>query len=69
VHIGRDESDIGANCAYICEMIVDALEFEARRAQGASARRCFDIRSPLDCMTKGDGVSEARIAGNALRKT
>ena len=47
VHVRGDERDVGADGADVRDVIVDAFQFEADRAQRASARRRLRRQPPV----------------------
>ena len=47
-------------------MVVQALELEQHDAQEPRAQRRFRLGRRLDCLTEGERVADARVAGNAL---
>src|SRR5437867_3954296 len=68
VGVGDDKRHIGGNGADVRDMIVDALQFQADRAQRPSARRRLDGASAFNRVTEGRRVAEAGISGNAFRQ-
>ena len=66
VHVGGDEGDVGANGADVGDVIVKALQFQAKGAKGARARRGVGVGGAFQGVAEGDGMGETGIAGNAF---
>src|ERR1051326_6565716 len=66
MHVGGHEGDVGANCADVGDVIVDAFQFEAGGPQGVGAWRRFNVCCAFDSVAKSSGMRETGIAGNAF---
>ena len=68
VHVRCDECHIRADRANIGNMVVQPLQFEAKRAQSAGPRRSLDTTGAFNRVAVSCRMRETCITGNALHQ-